>query len=395
MWGVPVYGGVRSIGGPGFWEEGRVPVSGGVPAHRVSRFLGGSRFWGDSQRPQFDPDLLAGGRFDLQGGRASSGRVRRVAVGLQPREAPRCLHGPAAPAQRSAPALPAPGPARRAGRERATPVPPRSRLPPPGTRRLRKKSNTGPGGGAKMAPGTGGGRTGRGCSGDGGHRGWGEQAVGRTGGGEDGGWEDRRWGAPGMRRGWGEPGREWGGKGMGSTGDRGWGARGMGGSGDREERGWGGRGSHRGWGAPGMGRRGGTARSYRGCSAAKLRCCRAPLPRRRLRLSAALGAVGVRRNFPGADTGGRAGRGGGSRGRGHRDAPSAGHGPTLGMGYPEEPRGVMGESLWNPMGVMGKYSRTPVEFFGLSVPLRGCYGRGTPGPLWGCRGGYICSRVGL
>lgn len=223
-----VWGGVRSIGGPGFWEEGRVPVSGGVPAHRVSRFLGGSRFWGDSQRPQFDPDLLAGGRFDLQGGRASSGRVRRVAVGLQPREAPRCLHGPAAPAQRSAPALPAPGPARRAGRERATPVPPRSRLPPPGTRRLRKKSNTGPGGGAKMAPGTGGGRTGRGCSGDGGHRGWGEQAVGRTGGGEDGGWEDRRWGAPGMGRT---------GKGMGREGDGEHGGPGMGSARDGGERG--------------------------------------------------------------------------------------------------------------------------------------------------------------
>ena len=232
----------------------------------------------------------------------------------------------------------------------------------------------------------GGDAAGMGGTGDGESRQWGERGVGRTGGGRTG---------DGERRGWGEPGREWGGKGMGSTGDRGWGARGMGGSGDREERGWGGAGMGRTGVAPGMGRRGGTARSYRGCSAAKLRCCRAPLPRRRLRLSAALGAVGVRRNFPGADTGGRAGRGGGSRGRGHRDAPSAGHGPTLGMGYPEEPRGVMGESLWNPMGVMGKYSRTPVEFFGRSVPLRGCYGRGTPGPLWGCRGGYICSRVGL
>ena len=234
----------------------------------------------------------------------SPGRLRGASMALRHR------------APRSAPALPAPGPARRAGRERTAPVPPRSRLPPPGTRRLRKKSNTGPGGGAKMAPGTEGGRSGRECTGDGGHRGWGERAVGRIGGGEDGGWGGAAMGSAEDALGMGRTGKGstgglgrsgdgekqgWGGQGMGRSGDgekRGWGEAGMGRSGDGENRGCTGNGESQGRGWSGMLRS-----RTRGCSAAKLRCCRAPLPRSSrlcLRFGAALEAFGVRRNFPGA-----------------------------------------------------------------------------------------------
>ena len=331
LWqGVPVYegGSLFMAGGPDLW--GGVPVYG--VTHRA-RSLTQIFLLGADLISKGDGHPPAGSSASRSG--CSPGRLRGASMALRHR------------APRSAPALPAPGPARRAGRERTAPVPPRSRLPPPGTRRLRKKSNTGPGGGAKMAPGTEGGRSGRECTGDGGHRGWGERAVGRIGGGEDGGWGGAAMGSAEDALGMGRTGKGSTG-GLGRSGDgekQGWGGQGMGRSGDGEKRGWGEAGMGRTAVAPGMGRA--RAGDGAGCCAlvpadAQPRSSGAAVPR----CPAAPGSASVSvplskrsgfvATFPEPDTGWRAGRGGGNRRRGHRDAPSDGQGAQVGD---EGPRG--------------------------------------------------------
>ena len=329
LWqGVPVYegGSLFMAGGPDLW--GGVPVYG--VTHRA-RSLTQIFLLGADLISKGDGHPPAGSSASRSG--CSPGRLRGASMALRHR------------APRSAPALPAPGPARRAGRERTAPVPPRSRLPPPGTRRLRKKSNTGPGGGAKMAPGTEGGRSGRECTGDGGHRGWGERAVGRIGGGEDGGWGGAAMGSAEDALGMGRTGK-------GSTG-------GLGRSGDGEKQGWGEPRLHREWGEPGPGMERDAALSYPRMlsrEAPVLPCPAAPqlpaLPPFRCRSRSVRGSSQLSRSpIPAGGRGGAGGTGGGGTGT----RPATGREPRLGMRDPGDPGGVEGGAALEPCGVTGKY----------------------------------------
>ena len=179
----------------------------------------------------------------------------------------------------------------------------------------------------------------------------------------------------------------------------------MGRAGGGEKRGWGEAGMGRTAVAPGMGRA--RAGDGAGCCAlvpadAQPRSSGAAVPR----CPAAPGSASVSvplskrsgfvATFPEPDTGWRAGRGGGNRRRGHRDAPRDGQGAQVGD---EGPRGPWWGCGGSSLGTMRGYGKVFGELFfgdtpcphgavmgGVSQHRYGGLGGGASVDLWGCVG---------